>query len=84
MLPVYLGSHDARRAWQMGAAAVLWTGIIKLVAAPFAGFDSPVDSAPGLHDSFRGSHVQLSRYGAAATDFRSARRWTGGAQHCAG
>jgi AGZA family xanthine/uracil permease-like MFS transporter len=37
MLPVYLQSHDANRAWQTGAAAVVWTGIIKLAAAPFAG-----------------------------------------------
>src|ERR1700722_9087392 len=37
MLPVYLQSHDANRAWATGAAAVAWTGIIKLVAAPFAG-----------------------------------------------
>ncbi len=37
MLPVYLESHDANRAWQIGAAAVAWTGIIKLAAAPFAG-----------------------------------------------
>jgi AGZA family xanthine/uracil permease-like MFS transporter len=37
MLPVYLETHDANRAWQVGAAAVVWTGIIKLVAAPFAG-----------------------------------------------
>jgi AGZA family xanthine/uracil permease-like MFS transporter len=36
MLPVYLESHDAQRAWQTGAAAVVWTGIIKLAAAPFA------------------------------------------------
>jgi len=36
-LPVYLETHDANRAWQVGAAAVVWTGIIKLVAAPFAG-----------------------------------------------
>jgi len=36
-LPVYLETHDANRAWQIGAAAVVWTGIIKLVAAPFAG-----------------------------------------------
>src|SRR6202012_5030545 len=38
MLPVYLETHDANRAWNIGAAAVAWTGIIKLVAAPFAGF----------------------------------------------
>src|ERR1700722_4092651 len=37
MLPVYLETHDANRAWEIGAAAVVWTGIIKLVAAPFAG-----------------------------------------------
>jgi adenine/guanine/hypoxanthine permease len=36
MLPVYLDSHDANRAWEIGAAAVTWTGIIKLAAAPFA------------------------------------------------
>src|SRR3984885_14677894 len=36
MLPVYLQSHDANRAWETGAAAVVWTGIIKLAAAPFA------------------------------------------------
>jgi len=37
MLPVWLATHDAMRAWQMGSAAVLWTGIIKFIAAPFAG-----------------------------------------------
>jgi adenine/guanine/hypoxanthine permease len=36
-LPVYLETHDANRAWAVGAAAVIWTGIIKLCAAPFAG-----------------------------------------------
>ncbi len=36
MLPVYLQTHDADQAWQTGAAAVAWTGIIKLAAAPFA------------------------------------------------
>ena len=36
MLPVYLETHDANRAWEIGAAAVAWTGIIKLAAAPFA------------------------------------------------
>jgi adenine/guanine/hypoxanthine permease len=36
MLPVYLERHDAMEAWQAGAAAVLWTGIIKLAAAPFS------------------------------------------------
>ncbi len=37
MLPVYLETHDANRAWETGAAAVVYTGIIKLAAAPFAG-----------------------------------------------
>ena len=37
MLPVYLQTHDQILAWQVGAAAVIWTGIFKLVAAPFAG-----------------------------------------------
>lgn len=37
MLPVYLEYHDVARAWEIGAAAVVWTGIIKLAAAPFAG-----------------------------------------------
>src|SRR5579864_2235893 len=37
MLPVYLQSHDPELAWRIGAAAVVWTGVIKLVAAPFAG-----------------------------------------------
>ena len=31
MLPVYLETHDANRAWETGAAAVVWTGIIKLL-----------------------------------------------------
>src|SRR5262249_53901456 len=37
ILPVYLQTHDAVQAWRMGAAAVIWTGLIKLAAAPFAG-----------------------------------------------
>ena len=37
ILPVYLESHDAFRAWEVGAAAVVWTGLLKLLAAPFAG-----------------------------------------------
>ena len=37
MLPVFLETHDANQAWEIGAAAVAWTGIIKLAAAPFAG-----------------------------------------------
>ena len=37
MLPVYLQTRDQELAWRVGAAAVVWTGIIKLVAAPLAG-----------------------------------------------
>lgn len=37
MVPVYLQTHDEILAWQVGAAAVAWTGIIKFAAAPFAG-----------------------------------------------
>jgi AGZA family xanthine/uracil permease-like MFS transporter len=37
MLPVYLQTRDQELAWRIGAAAVVWTGVIKLVAAPFAG-----------------------------------------------
>jgi len=37
VLPVYLQTHDAIAAWQTGAAAVIWTGLFKLAAAPFAG-----------------------------------------------
>jgi AGZA family xanthine/uracil permease-like MFS transporter len=37
MLPVYQQTHDQELAWRIGAAAVVWTGLIKLVAAPFAG-----------------------------------------------
>jgi AGZA family xanthine/uracil permease-like MFS transporter len=37
MLPVYLQTQDVNRAWQVGAAAVVWTGIIKVAAVPFAG-----------------------------------------------
>src|SRR5580692_3431233 len=36
-LPVYLQTQDQTRAWAITAAAVAWTGIIKLIAAPFAG-----------------------------------------------
>jgi AGZA family xanthine/uracil permease-like MFS transporter len=35
MLPVYLRSHDIGLAWAIGAAAVAWTGIIKLASVPF-------------------------------------------------
>jgi len=37
VLPVYLQTHDPIASWQIGAAAVVWTGTLKLAAAPFAG-----------------------------------------------
>jgi len=37
VLPTYLRTHDPLIAWQVGAASVIWTGMIKLAAAPFAG-----------------------------------------------
>lgn len=37
IVPVYLQTHDPIQAWEIGAACVAWTGIIKLIAAPFAG-----------------------------------------------
>src|SRR6266576_3411041 len=37
MLPVYQQTRDQELAWRIGAAAVVWTGLIKLSAAPVAG-----------------------------------------------
>src|SRR5260370_16282880 len=37
MLPVYQQPGDQELAWRIGAAAVVWRGLINLVAAPFAG-----------------------------------------------
>ena len=37
MLPVFLQTRDQELAWRIAAAAVVWTGIIKLIAAPLAG-----------------------------------------------
>ncbi len=37
MVPVYLQTHDPIQAWELGAACVAWTGLIKLMSAPFAG-----------------------------------------------
>ncbi|AFM21704.1 hypothetical protein Anamo_1079 [Acetomicrobium mobile DSM 13181] len=36
MLPIYLETHDQILAWEVTASAVIWTGIIKLISAPFA------------------------------------------------
>src|ERR1700691_5514338 len=52
MLPVYLETHDANRAWEIGAAAVAWTGIIKLAAAPFAGLFRRFIPAPAAMTVF--------------------------------
>jgi len=52
MLPVVLETHDAKRAWSIGAAAVVWTGIIKLAAAPFAGFFRGFIPAPAAMTVF--------------------------------
>lgn len=46
MLPVYLQSRDINLAWAIGAAAVIWTGIIKLAAVPFAGIIRRVIPVP--------------------------------------
>jgi adenine/guanine/hypoxanthine permease len=46
MLPVYLQSRDIHRAWAVGAAAVIWTGLIKLAAVPFAGLIRRVIPVP--------------------------------------
>ncbi len=35
--PAYFETHDPISAWRVGAAAVSWTGILKLAVAPFAG-----------------------------------------------
>src|SRR3981081_1595599 len=37
MLPVYLQTRDQELGWQVGAAPVVWPGLIKLLSAPFAG-----------------------------------------------
>ena len=52
ILPVYLQAHDIFRAWQIGAAAVIWTGIIKLALAPFAGVIRRVIPVPASMSVF--------------------------------
>src|SRR6202167_1393307 len=52
ILPVYLQNHDANRAWETGAAAVAWTGIIKLAAAPFAKIIRRIIPAPAAMTVF--------------------------------
>src|ERR1700733_7770547 len=52
IVPVYLETHDAGRAWSIGAAAVAWTGMIKLAAAPFAGVLRRVIPAPAAMEVF--------------------------------
>ena len=63
MLPVYLQTHDEVRAWQVGAAAVIWTGIIKLVAAPFGGLIRrliPVPAAMAVFGAAMYSYLALA------------------------
>ena len=52
MLPAYQQTHDINHAWQMGAAAVVWTGIIKLLAAPFAGLIRRITPTPAMMSVF--------------------------------
>ena len=52
MLPVYLQSRDANLAWALGAAAVTWTGLIKLAAAPFAAYFRRFIPAPAVMTVF--------------------------------
>lgn len=52
MLPAYQQTHDVNRAWQLGAAAVVWTGIIKLLAAPFAGLIRRITPTPAMMSVF--------------------------------
>jgi adenine/guanine/hypoxanthine permease len=59
MLPVYTQTHDSVRAWHVGAAAVVWTGMIKLAAAPFAGAIRRVIPVP----------ASMSVFGAAMYSF---------------
>src|ERR1700704_4423061 len=62
VLPVYLQTHDPIAAWQTGAAAVVWTGILKLTAAPFAGVVRRFISVPASMTVFGAamySHLAL-------------------------
>lgn len=52
MLPAYQQTHDVNHAWQMGAAAVVWTGIMKLAAAPFAGLIRRITPTPAMMSVF--------------------------------
>lgn len=52
ILPIYLQSRDANLAWRVGAAAVTWTGLIKLAAAPFAGLLGRLIPAPAAMTVF--------------------------------
>ncbi len=52
ILPVYLQSRDANLAWEVGAAAVIWTGLIKLAAAPLASWFRRFIPAPAAMTVF--------------------------------
>jgi adenine/guanine/hypoxanthine permease len=52
MLPIYLQTRDEELAWRVGAAAVVWTGILKLAAAPLAGVIRRVVPKPAMMTVF--------------------------------
>ncbi len=61
MLPMYLQTRDQELAWRVGAAAVVWTGIIKLVGRAAGRHDSQIHSQARDDDGVRRGHVHLSR-----------------------
>ncbi len=71
ILPVYLQTHDATRAWEIGAAAVAWTGLIKLAAAYLRRSHPPLHPRPRVDDRIRCRDVQLLSVHAAPTPLRS-------------
>ena len=75
MLPVYLQTHDQELAWRVGAAAVVWTGIIKLVAAPLRRRNPPIHSQARHDDGVRRGHVHVSRHGPACSASSISRSW---------
>ena len=58
-LPVYLQTRDAVAAWEIGAAAVAWTGIIRTCGSAFRREYPPVHPRAGITDGLRGRDVQL-------------------------
>jgi len=52
ILPVYVKTHNPILAWSFGAAAVIWTGLFKLMAAPFVGLIRKVIPKPAIMTVF--------------------------------